>query len=219
MVAVSWETRTVESGRMGRGRVGSVVDVTTAVRGRIVRAARSLLEERGVEEALTLRAVARGAGVSAPSIYHHFPDLAAVLEAVIDEAYGEYAAATYGAAAGVEDPLERLRVGSLGALRFARDHPATYRILFSRHRPSELSKIGARAAEDHVITVEAIAACGPAGRPAGADARTDAMLLWLGLHGAADLRPSHPRYPWPADDELVDQLLQRIVLHDAARDG
>ena len=64
------------------------------VRGRIVGAARRLLEERGVEAAVTLRAVAREAGVSAPSIYHHFSDLNAVLDAVITEAYTEYAAAT-----------------------------------------------------------------------------------------------------------------------------
>jgi AcrR family transcriptional regulator len=204
---------------VGSGGNGAVREVTPAVRARIVRAARLLLEERGGEEALTLRAVARGAGVSAPSVYHHFPSLRAVLEAVIDEAYGEYAAATYGAAAGVEDPLERLRIGGLGCLRFAREQPATYRLLFSRHRPSELSGVGARAAADHEITVDAVAACGPAGRPAAADARTDAMLLWLGLHGAADLRPSHPRYPWPPEDEIVEQLLRRIVLHDASRAG
>lgn len=188
------------------------------VRDRIVRAARHLLEERGVEEALTLRAVAREAGVSAPAIYHHFPDLRAVLETVVDEAYGEYAAATYGAASGIDEPLERLRIGGLGCLRFAREQPATYRLLFSRHRPSAFSGIGARAAADHEITVEAIAGCGPHGRPADADARADALLLWLGLHGAADLRPSHPRFAWPTEDELVDQLLRRIVLHDAPAD-
>lgn len=199
----------------GEGTLGGAVDT---VRERIVRAARCLLEERGVEAAVTLRAVAREAGVSAPSIYHHFDDLGVVLEAVVDEAYTEYAAATYGAAAGIDEPLERLRVGGLGCLRFAREHPATYRILFSRHRPSELSGIGARAAANHEITVEAIAACGPRGRPSSADARTDALLFWLGLHGAADLRPSHPRFPWPSEDEIVDQLLRRVVLHSRTPD-
>lgn len=188
----------------------------SVVRARIVTGARRLLEDRGVEQALTLRAVAREAGLSAPSIYHHFSDLGAVLEAVIDEAYTEYAAATYGAAIGQDDPLERLRIGGLGALRFAREHPATYRMVFSRHRPSALPGVGARAAADHAITIEAIAACGPAGRPAQADATTDALLFWLGLHGAADLRPSHPRFPWPTDEAIVDGLLRRIVLHDGA---
>lgn len=184
------------------------------VRDRIVSGARRVLEERGGEQALTLRAVAREAGLSAPSIYHHFPDLRAVLEAVIDQAYTEYAAATYDAAAAVDDPVDRLRTGAMGALRFAREHPATYRILFVRHRPSELPHVASRAAAHHEFTIETIGACGPAGRPADADARMDAMLWWLGVHGAAELRPAHPRFPWPADEEIVQGLLSGIVLRD-----
>lgn len=199
---------------MTMGAQASSLEGGRGVRDRIVRGARHLLEERGVEQAVTLRAVAREAGVSAPSIYHHFPDLRAVLEAVIDEAYTEYAAATYDVAAAVEDPLERIRVGALASLRFAWKSPATFRILFARHRPSELPTVAGRAAAHHELTVTAIDACAPGRRPAHANARTDAMLLWLGLHGASELRPAHPRFPWPPEEEIVDGLLRRIVLRD-----
>lgn len=193
---------------------GSPPDDRGGVRGRILRGARRLLEERGVEEALTLRGVAREAGISAPSVYHHFPDLHAVLEAVIDDAFGDFAVSVWGAVEHVDDPVDRLRLGGQAYLRFAREHPATYRILFTRHRPSALPTVAARAAESHRSTVETIAACG--GRPPGADAETDAVLWWVALHGSADLPPANPRFPWPSPEDLVEDILRRVVLYGGA---
>ena len=55
----------------------------------ILAAATALLDELGTEEAVTLRAVARRAGITAPSIYSHFPDRQAILLAVVRDAFTE----------------------------------------------------------------------------------------------------------------------------------
>lgn len=58
----------------------------------IVRAARALLEAGG-PDALTMRAVASAVGMRAPSLYVHFPDKAALLDALTAVALEEMAAA------------------------------------------------------------------------------------------------------------------------------
>ncbi|MEV7679982.1 TetR/AcrR family transcriptional regulator [Streptomyces sp. NPDC088341] len=58
------------------------------LRADILAAATDLLD-RGDERAVTLRAVARKAGIAARSIYPHFPDRPAIMLAVVREAFGE----------------------------------------------------------------------------------------------------------------------------------
>ncbi|MFE4174115.1 TetR/AcrR family transcriptional regulator [Streptomyces sp. NPDC056909] len=78
------------------------------LRADILAAATDLLD-RGDERAVTLRAVARQAGIAAPSIYPHFPDRPAIMLAVVREAFGELSGRLRAAvdAAG-DDPRQRL---------------------------------------------------------------------------------------------------------------
>jgi AcrR family transcriptional regulator len=181
------------------------------LRADVVRAARSLLERSGTEDAVTLRATAREAGIAAPSIYAHFADRRAMIEAVVSEAFAEFTTTVIGALRGVTDPAERLRAGCRAYVRFGHEHPATYAMLFTRHRPSELPTVGTDAARVFQVLVDAIADCASAGRSPSADPRRDAVALWLGLHGMAALPPAHPRFPWPETESLLDDLIARLV--------
>ncbi len=100
----------------------------------ILAAATSILEESGSEEAVTLRAVARRASITAPSIYAHFEDRDAVIEAVLDSAFSDLSAAILHAMEAERDPVDRLHAGCLAYLDFARDRPHRYRTLFGRRR-------------------------------------------------------------------------------------
>ena len=73
------------------------------LRADIVAAAHALLDEAG-EDAVTLRAVARRVGISAPSIYAHFADRQAILLAVATDAFAELAASLGDATARYDDP-------------------------------------------------------------------------------------------------------------------
>ncbi len=181
------------------------------LREELIAAARRVLERAGVEEAVTLRATAREAGVTAPAIYAHFEGREQIVEAVIATAFDEFATAVAGDARAIEDPLARLRAGCRAYLRYGRDHPESYRILFSRPRPSALPSVAAAAADVFTTLVEAIAGCVRTGRSASDDPRGDATALWVALHGLTSLPPSHPRFPWPDEQQTLDSLVDRLA--------
>jgi AcrR family transcriptional regulator len=85
------------------GRVRNARGEGDRLRSDIVGAARAILLEEGHEAAITLRAVARRVGIAAPSIYPHFPSAAAIVQAVVVEAFGDLNAS-------IDDPA-RSRVG------------------------------------------------------------------------------------------------------------
>lgn len=176
----------------------------------IVRSARLILEREGAETAVTLRAVAREAGITAPAIYAHFPDRESMVAAAIAEAYQEFLEAidveVQGLAGGL-GPVSRLRAFCLAYLHYAQRRPATYQVLFARSNPSALPEVAAMAAGAFAELVEILAACAPVPR-SKAGAFPDAVLLWAGLHGLATLPAHHPRFPWPDLDGLVGGLIR-----------
>jgi AcrR family transcriptional regulator len=175
----------------------------------ILGAARVILEREGTETAVSLRAIAREARITAPAIYGHFPDRESIVAEVIAAAFKEFQQAIADELQQLPAdaaPLSLLRAYCLAYLRYAHQHPATYRIIFARDSPSALPDVAADAAADFADLVETLAACAP-GQQRIADAFPDAVLLWAGLHGLATLPPHHPRFPWPDLTQLVDALL------------
>jgi AcrR family transcriptional regulator len=59
---------------------------------RIIAAARRLLDREGAD-AVTMRRIADAVGITAMAIYRHYPDRAAVLNALADQGFAELAAA------------------------------------------------------------------------------------------------------------------------------
>lgn len=187
------------------------------LRTEIVSAARSLLEEHGVENAVTLRGVARGVGVTAPAIYGYFPDQAALLDAVLDEEFADLGAALATAMGEHADPVDRLRAGARAHVAHAHGHPAAYRVLFTRHRPSGLHTVAGRAAETFAGVVATVQECVAAGRCRSVDPHDDAVALWAAIHGLASLPPAHPRFPWPDLGGLIDTVIDRLLVVDPAQ--
>jgi len=96
----------------------------------LVRCALELLEEKG-SAALTLRAVARRAGVSHAAPYRHFSDRSALIEAVAEEGFAALERSLLEAlAAAGADPVRRLLDPGLAYVRFAMTHAAHYRVMF-----------------------------------------------------------------------------------------
>lgn len=82
--------------------------------------------------AISLREVARRAGVSHAAPYNHFADKAALLCAVAEEGFKDLQGAMVNAAARADlSPLERLRQVGVAYVLFAADHPAHFRVMFS----------------------------------------------------------------------------------------
>lgn len=189
------------------------------LRGDILRAASALLDETGDEQAVTLRAVARRVGISAPSIYAHFPDRQAILVAIVHEAFAELRAEMLAAEerAG-EDPAARLRAACAAYLDFSTTQSQRYRVMMfgGLWNGAEALRSGAiteaEAAElgsDNLqVLVAGLEACVAAGRSASADPFADAVALWVALHGLGHQRAVAPLFPWPEGiaADLVDRL-------------
>ena len=90
----------------------------------IIAAARALLEKDG-PGAISMRAIARQVGVSAPAIYRYFPSLDALMRALNDSVISELCAAV-GPFAGSSGVAASSDV-SLAFRTWALDHPASFR--------------------------------------------------------------------------------------------
>lgn len=154
----------------------------------LVAAALALVETAG-PQALSLRAVARAAGVSAMAPYHHFADRAALVAAVAaaghDRLYADKLAAL---AAAPADPVERLVAGSVSYVRFALAHPQLYRLMASpelaaRHHPDLAKSVAAPVAS----LAGLVAAARAAGRLTRGEPAAIARQLWGLCHGLAQM--------------------------------
>jgi AcrR family transcriptional regulator len=105
------------------------------LRNALLSAARAILEEESLA-ALSLRAVARRAGVSHAAPYRHFPNHEALLTELAMEGFIELKAEIAAAAtsAGAEDD----RIANLGAayMRFVARRPALTRLMFGPQLPN-----------------------------------------------------------------------------------
>lgn len=97
----------------------------------LLASALSLLEEGGME-ALSLRAVARKAGVSQAAPYHHFKDKRSLLAAVAAEGHRRLAATCLEFGANSSDPVVVLENMGVGYVTFAVENPNFFRLMFGQ---------------------------------------------------------------------------------------
>lgn len=159
------------------------------LRATLVEEAARLAAARGLD-AVTLRAVARRAGVSHAAPYHHFADKAAMMEAVAEEGFRRLdrrmAASQRGAPA---DPYERLRRMGLAYIRFAVANPHFYGVMFKpgRHRAGREPAPDAPSSRAFQRLLDAVAACRASAGDPGADPTLWALVAWTVTHGLSSL--------------------------------
>lgn len=184
------------------------------LRDEIVAAALDLLDETGDAHAVTLRAVARRVGVTAPSLYAHFPDRQTILLAAVQSAFADLHRQLRDAAERTEgDATDRLLAVCDTYLGFARARPQRYLVMFggvwdaseavaeAQLAAQDVAQLG-RAALDEIAAL--IAATEPRADPA-----TEAIVLWVGLHGLAHQRIVSKVFDWP--DGVEDTLVRRLI--------
>jgi len=185
------------------------------LRPEILSAAASLVAEGGAD-ALSLRAIARRAGVTAPAIYAHFKDIDAVRNAVVAETFSELADWLARGAQDRTDPVDRLRATCRAYVDYGFRNPRQYAILFST--PFELPDLESpkslatmQGGNAFAILLDAIKACVDAGRSRSTRIEDDAAAVWLALHGYVSLTAALPDFPWPPTDTLLDNMIDRLA--------
>ncbi|MCK9903107.1 hypothetical protein CC117_27185 [Parafrankia colletiae] len=99
-----------------------------ALRARLLAAGLDLVAAEGVG-ALSLRRLAREAGVSSGAPYHHFPDRAALFAAIVVDGHDLLFTRLDAARAGSSDAVATLRELLVAYSGFAADHPAHMRVM------------------------------------------------------------------------------------------
>lgn len=198
MNAVASEARPYHHGDLRRG---------------LVDAARRILEADG-PSALSLRAVAREAGVSPAAPYHHFKDKGELLDAVAMEgweALGEALAAAR-ANAGPDDVI----VSELGVayVCFARDNPALYRVMYERSRDKDNLPEDIRDKDDSAYclvreTFREVA--GP--EISEMDIELATIAAWCAAHGLAEMTAFAQFVPLKAELGGEKNFLRAVLAH------
>lgn len=155
-------------------------------RQRILDASVALVEEQGVR-AVSFREVARRAGVSHQSPYHHFGNHHGILRAIAIDGFNKLATTMRAAAEQHDDPLDALVAAGVAYVRHARTHIGHFRVMFDRalvsiHDP-DAPVLEAEAT--HAALVEFVTHAHAAGHGAHLPLDVLVVLCWSTVHGLA----------------------------------
>jgi AcrR family transcriptional regulator len=185
----------------------------------ILDATEELLFRLGSIDAVSIRAIADGVGVTPPAIYMHFADKDQLFYAVCRRGFDRFASQLEPVLASGGRPLERIRRLGEEYVRFGMENWQQYPILFGVHKdftiPEEelVDDPGLRILAGLVALVEEAKTAGDI-RP-DLSAAAVAAVLWAGAHGLVELllgrkdKPEIVRIP-PAE-ELVPAMLTTLL--------
>jgi AcrR family transcriptional regulator len=152
----------------------------------LISAAHDLLEVEG-PDALSLRAVAREAGVSPAAPYHHFKDKGELLAAVADQGFADLGEDLRKILEGTASPADR--IGAMGAayVSFAVRRRPLYRVMIATSRTRDQPPAPGSTHSDVVGLMRSVIAetSGPGATDEDIDLAN--MAAWAFIHGLADL--------------------------------
>lgn len=179
------------------------------LRDEIIDSAMGLIDDSRDAASVTLRGIARNAGISAPSVYPHFADLSAILDAVRARSFADLDAAVDKAMSGAKSADSRLVAGCAAYVRYGWEHRSRYRFMVAAHG------FAPNSVNTFVRIKDALCDCVDAGLSTSTNPHTDSFLLWVSMHGMATLeKPDRQelRRLGPLDRvALTEELVRRIA--------
>jgi AcrR family transcriptional regulator len=157
----------------------------------------------GPADGLSLREMARNVGVSATAVYRHFPDKAALLDALSAEGDAQMAVAFEKAMAREKPGLAAFNAMGRAYVHFALKNPSLFRLMMTADSKSSLPD--SRGRSMLVKAIEEMSG-GKAGQ-AVLDVRM--MRAWAVVHGLAMLMLDGLV---PADPKMIEKVLDASVL-------
>jgi len=153
----------------------------------LIDAARRLLESEG-PSALSLRAVAREAGVSPAAPYHHFKDKGELLDAVAGEGWMMLDQAIVAAKASAPSIHAAMTEIGVAYVCFATNNPALYRVMYDTARDKEAFPEKMQDGEDSAYCKvrDTLVEAG-ADPSAAVDIELATIAAWCSAHGLAEM--------------------------------
>ncbi len=160
---------------------------------------------RGGVEAATTREIYLRAGVTAPTLYHHFGDKQGLLDAVVTDAFERYLARKR-ALRPTGDPATDIRRGWDAHVEFARANPALYRLMWPAGRTAlpPAAAESARDLRDGFARLESQGALAP-----GITPRHAARVLGAALSGVTSAITRDPEDP--GNDSLSAVVRDAVI--------
>lgn len=177
-------------------------------------AARTILERDG-PQALSLRAVAREAGVSPAAPYHHFKDKRELLNAVGDQGFEDLAVCIEKARDAAE-PHRRLTAIGAAYVKFARANPALYRVMYDCARDGEDLPMKTRhqSGGAYGIVRDAIVEAGRVEATDTLGLELSCTAAWCMAHGLAEMASfqqfDHLRQALGDDQAFYEAVLSHV---------
>jgi AcrR family transcriptional regulator len=169
------------------------------------------LIDSGPADALSLREIARNAGVSATAVYRHFPDKAALLAALCLEGHTLIAKAFKAAMDNAEPGMASFNAMGRAYVHFALDHPSLFRLMMAEPGrgpvpvPSPSAGPGADGMQMLVNAIDSVFGAGTPGHVR--EARR--LKAWSLVHGLAMLMLDGQV---PADRRMIDAVVDARMI-------
>jgi AcrR family transcriptional regulator len=177
----------------------------------LIEAALSLIAERRAAD-LSIREVARRAGVTYAAPYHHFADKSALLAAVACEGFQGLVSKLELAAARKESLESELQALAEAYIAFAMEQPSHYRVMFLPEVKTSVDSEALHASGERAfgLLLERVVRA----RPAAATSAHEvvAATAWAALHGLALLAIDGTlQHMFPKPDKMLSQACHTIT--------
>jgi AcrR family transcriptional regulator len=179
------------------------------LRSEILEAASRLLSELDDDDGLTIRGVARAAGIAPASIYPHFDDRDALMDGLLAHEHDRLRSQLEDAAVAGADPIDSVRAQLRAYCNFAVANPGHYRILF-RRRARELAPPGAPGPVHDIVAcfTAALERCVHAGHTLRLPPSRAGTMVFVATHGRVALFHS---YSAEQDVERLYSFIDEVV--------
>ena len=187
------------------------------LREELIEAAQHLLATAAHPDDVSIRAVARQAGVSPTAAYRHFEDRDDLVRSAVYGCFEEFSAELLDRVLPFSDPFERLRAAGHAYLDFANAEHGHYRVIFSNPMMPEKTDDEMSGATAFELLVGLVQDCLDAGSAARTDDATYlSYQVWTWIHGIVDLRITHCAMEWPDAQRMFDDVLTTLGLTPAS---
>lgn len=179
-----------------------------------IRVAAGRLVRQGNPENITIRSVAKEAGVSVGTIYKYFEDISDLGRSLWQEPVDALRTEMSGIAGKTKDPAARIHALLTAYADFAREEHRVFRGAFLYVRPDSRQKPDPTALDEEPFYHHLKAAI-VEGQNSGVfidgEARMLAQLLWAALHGALALPNNIERIAFDPPQKIADAMVDAIM--------
>jgi AcrR family transcriptional regulator len=178
------------------------------LREEILAAARDLFVNDGYGS-VSMRKIAETVGCAPGTLYLHFKDKAAILNAICVETFTKLDKRMEAIAKDKGEPLEKLRRGGRAYIQFALDHPHHYWLTFGLHGNEWSKEERTKVAGMHSFGClqACIRDCVEAGKLRSNDVEEIAQAVWSSAHGVIMLLIAKPEFAFVEQTRLIDRVL------------